>query len=332
MKYRLPGPASKPKYLRLEEFILQAITRGDYPLHSRLPSINELCRDSGLSRDTVLAAYGKLQERGIIRAIHGSGFFVAKNSFDHKLPLFLLFDVMNGYKEVLFRSFMENISKHYAVDIYFHYYNTQVLKNLVRLNAGHYEKYVVMPHFHENIASFLDKIPPDKLFFLDNIVIGMNVPAVFQNFEQDMYQALSEAAPLLNRYKKLVFLDNTLFQFIPEGMKTGFLSYCRVNRFPHRMAPEFRENEMEKGDVYIAVSDADLINIIKSAGRKGLKPGMDFGLISYDETPLKEVLAGGITVISTNFEKMGQLAADCILHERHEIIANECRLILRNSL
>jgi DNA-binding LacI/PurR family transcriptional regulator len=63
-----------------------------------------------------------------------------------------------------------------------------------------------------------------------------------------------------------------------------------------------------------------------------MKPGRDFGLISYDETPLKEVLAGGITVISTDFEKMGRLAADCILNERHEVVANECRLILRSSL
>jgi DNA-binding transcriptional regulator YhcF (GntR family) len=332
MKFRLPGPASKPKYLRLEDYILQAITRGDYPLHSRLPSINELCSESGLSRDTVLAAYGKLQERGIIRAIHGSGFFVARNSFDHKPSLFLLFDVMNGYKEVLYRSFMESISKQFSVDIYFHYYNTQVLKNLVWLNAGHYERYVVMPHFHENIASFLDKIPADKLFFLDNIVKGMRVPAVYQNFEDDMYKALSEATSLLAKYRKLVFLDNTLFQFIPEGMKTGFLNYCRINRFPHLMTSEFKEDEMEKGDVYIAVSDADLIKIIKYAARRGLKPGMDFGLISYDETPLKEVLAGGITVISTNFEKMGQLAAQCILQDSHEVIANECLLILRNSL
>lgn len=332
MKFRLPGPASKPKYLRLEEFILQAITRGDYPLHSRLPSINELCRESGLARDTVLAAYGKLQERGIIRAIHGSGFFVARNTFDHKPSLFLLFDVMNGYKEVLYRSFMESISKQYTVDIYFHYYNTQVLKNLLRLNAGHYEKYVVMPHFHENIASFLEKIPADKLFFLDNIVKGVHVPAVYQNFEEDIYNALSEAAPQLTKYRKLVFLDNTLFQFIPEGMKTGFIKYCSLHSFPYRMSPEFKEDEMEKGDMYIAISDADLIKIIKSATRRGMKPGRDFGLISYDETPLKEVLAGGITVISTDFEKMGRLAADCILNERHEVVANQCRLILRSSL
>jgi DNA-binding LacI/PurR family transcriptional regulator len=257
---------------------------------------------------------------------------VARNSFDHKPTLFLLFDVMNGYKEVLYRSFMESISKQYTVDIYFHYYNTQVLKNLLRLNVGHYEKYVVMPHFHENIASYLEKIPADKLFFLDNIVKGVNVPAVYQNFEQDIFNALSEAASHLVKYRKLVFFDNNLFQFIPVEMKTGFLKYCRLHDFPYQMSPEFREEEMENGDVYIAVSDADLINIIKSANRRKMKPGRDFGLISYDETPLKEVLAGGITVISTDFGKMGHLAADCILNERQDIIANECRLILRNSL
>ena len=65
---------------------------------------------------------------------------------------------------------------------------------------------------------------------------------------------------------------------------------------------------------------------------QNLKIVDDFGIISYNDTPLKKVVENGITTISTDFNIMGTLLANMILENRKEQIENECRLIIRNSL
>ena len=44
--------------------------------------------------------------------------------------------------------------------------------------------------------------------------------------------------------------------------------------------------------------------------KKKFKLRDDFGLLSYNDTPMKRFVAEGITVISTDFKLMGQKAAE----------------------
>jgi len=80
------------------------------------------------------------------------------------------------------------------------------------------------------------------------------------------------------------------------------------------------------------IEETDLVTLIKSCQTKGLKIGKDVGIISYNETPLKEILLDGITVISTDHHKMGETAAKLILENRKEKIKNPFVLIQRKSL
>lgn len=43
-----------------------------------------------------------------------------------------------------------------------------------------------------------------------------------------------------------------------------------------------------------------------------MKLGSDIGIIAYNDAPFKEILAGGITVLSTDFAKMGETTARMI--------------------
>lgn len=75
-----------------------------------------------------------------------------------------------------------------------------------------------------------------------------------------------------------------------------------------------------------------MVQVIEQSEIDNLKIGQDFGIISYNETPLKKVVANGITTISTNFEKMGEILAQMILENKKDQLENKCQLILRNSL
>ena len=80
------------------------------------------------------------------------------------------------------------------------------------------------------------------------------------------------------------------------------------------------------------LEDSDLVNLIKFCRAQHLVLGRDIGIISYNDTILKEILANGITVISTNHEKMGETAAHIMLNKRIGKVQNPFTLIRRNSL
>ena len=72
--------------------------------------------------------------------------------------------------------------------------------------------------------------------------------------------------------------------------------------------------------------------LIKLAKKKGYELGKEIGLISYNDTAVKEILEGGITVISTDFEMMGKTAASVILDRNTVYKRNPTKVIIRNSL
>ena len=80
------------------------------------------------------------------------------------------------------------------------------------------------------------------------------------------------------------------------------------------------------------MKDDDLVTLIKRIKKQKLKLGKEIGILSYNETPLKEILLDGITVISTDFEKLGDTAAQLVLDGKKEHIINPFRFVIRNSL
>jgi DNA-binding transcriptional regulator YhcF (GntR family) len=331
---RIDNTTSTPKYEQLVNEVLRHIRLKRLLIGDKLPSIHEICNNYDISRDTVVIAYNELKSRGIISPKHGKGFYVTSTTIRSKLKIFLLFDVMNGYKEVLYRAFLDSLGSDYQVDIFFHYYNLKVFDQLISNNMNKYGFYVIMPHFNEDVSKYLKQIPLEKLLIIDKDLTAAygSYAAVFQNFEKDVFYALDEAFPLLKKYKSLKFISNHNFQFIPDGMQKGFLNFCKEKKIKHSVHKEIKFSTPEKGDAFLAVSDQDLIELLKLCKKNNWEPGRDIGIISYDETPLKEILAGGISVISTDFKKMGETAAEMIKDRSVVKIENQCHFIPRKSL
>lgn len=82
--------------------------------------------------------------------------------------------------------------------------------------------------------------------------------------------------------------------------------------------------------IYLTIQERDLVNLVRQARKKKLILGKDIGIISYNETPLKELL--GITVISTDFKVMGETAAYMVLKNKKEKVKNVFKYIERNSV
>src|SRR5258706_3524384 len=88
-----------PKYLQVIDCVTNAIKQGKLHRGDKILSINELSNEYFLSRDTVQKAYDILEQRGIISAIKGKGFYINRTDIATKYRILLLFNKISNYKK-----------------------------------------------------------------------------------------------------------------------------------------------------------------------------------------------------------------------------------------
>jgi DNA-binding LacI/PurR family transcriptional regulator len=89
---------------------------------------------------------------------------------------------------------------------------------------------------------------------------------------------------------------------------------------------------MNEGEVYINLMEDDLVILIERIISNNFKIGEQIGVISYNETPLKKIILNGITTISSDFRKMGEMTAQLILENSTKHMEVPFYLTLRSSL
>ncbi|HLR36875.1 MAG TPA: GntR family transcriptional regulator [Chitinophagaceae bacterium] len=334
---RISFTPNTPKYLSIADSLIKAIRDGDFHKGDKLPSINQLSIEHLISRDTVEKAYKELKEQNIIEAVRGKGYFVNRTDVNIPTRVLLIFNKLSNYKKQIYDALRLSLGKNTKVDLKIHHWDINILDIIIKNNIGRYDYYVVMPHFYDNeekAINIINRIPREKLILLDRDLpqLEQNYTAIYQDFRKDIIDALEEAKPLLDKYQRLIYLNPTLTPYPPE-IKAGFRNFCMLNSFDYSIFEEMNENSpVQKGDVYIVISETDLVELIKKCKDNHFKIGTDIGIISYNETPLKEILLEGITVISTDHKAMGRKTAELILDKKYTKIKNPFRLIKRASI
>ncbi|HWS60396.1 MAG TPA: substrate-binding domain-containing protein, partial [Flavobacterium sp.] len=190
---------------------------------------------------------------------------------------------------------------------------------------------IIMPTNLIGAATAIKTLPVNEVFILDQTNPELiSFPAIYQNHQKDIYNCLVLGKNKLNKYENIILIFPGFRE--PLGMKIGFENFCKDFGFYYEVITEFKNRDIKKGEVYIIPNDRDLVQVIEKSKIQNLKIGEDFGVISYNETPLKKIVENGITTISTNFELMGKILAQMILKNQKDQIENKCHLILRNSL
>lgn len=323
--------SSKPKYRQIIDSIYNGIERRTLKKGDKVPSINQICSDFGLSRDTVMLAFNSLKEKGILHSQPGKGYYIDSIEINTAEKVFVLFDELNAFKEDLYNSLMNKLKGKANVEVFFHHFNYKVYKNLIHESLGNYTSYIIMPATFDNTSQFISKIPKEKVFILDRLKPDLtNYPVVYQDFELDFYDALVEGLPLLKKYRKLFFVN-------PGGKEpveriTGFERFCIENNFKYEIVKSLTGIKPSIYEAYFLISDDDLVELVKIAKYYKMKLGKKFGIVSFNDTKLKEVVSGGITTISTDFNEMGETLAKMVLDRKNMQVRNTSRLIIRNSL
>ena len=323
--------SSLPKYRQIINSALLAIEKKTLKKGDKVPSINQICSDLNLSRDTVMLAFNELKAKGILHSQPGKGYYVLTTEIQQEENIFVLFDELNSFKEDLYNSLIANFKGKAILDVYFHHFNFKLFKNLLTESIGNYTSYVIMPATFDNTSHLLSKLPKDKVFILDRLKPDLKMyPILYQDFENDFWDALNQGHELLKKYRKLVFVNPGGKE--PVERVKGFEKFCIANGFNYQVVKSLDGIRPELYEAYFVITDRDLVEMVRLAKEYKYKLGKKFGIVSFNNTMLKEVVAGGITTISTDFVEMGKTLASMVLNKKGGHIRNPSKLIVRNSL
>ncbi len=337
--FNIDNNSGVDKYRQIVEGIISAIRDGSLHRNDVLPSVSNLCGTFNLSKETVIKAYALLQQRGIVNAIARKGYYVATESVDHLSRVMLLFDELSPYKQALYDQFMKTLDGCASVDIFFHHCLPSQFATLLLDKIKYYDLAVVMPFKNETVQQIIQQIDDKKLLLIDRLDgIEKNCPHVIQDFQEQVYTCLHEATDLIRKYRTfyLIFPRNEAVAIkssqAPQEIQSGFSKYCVESGLNYRIVHRAGEMDYVPGTAVLLIDDLDLVETIETCRSHGLHIGSDFGIISYNDTPMKRVIEQGITVLSADFGEMGRIAADFIVSGKAAKITVPTRLIRRNSL
>lgn len=333
---KIQSNSKVPKYKQLISIFREGIQSRSILTDQQLPSINHLSASLDVSRDTVEKAYRELRKKDLVEAVPGKGYFVKKPNSAEKLRVLLLFNKLSAHKRIIYEKLIHLLNKKAEIDFYIYNNDLDHFRNVLEHRLDSYAYYVIIPHFYNkyhDALDIIDRIPKQKLVLLDKRIegIGGDYACVYQDFEKNIYDALAQLKDRIHKYKsiKLIFPSHT---YQPREIVNGFQRFCIEQQLKGTIVPDINKAQLESGDVYITMMEDDLISLIKKTKNLDLKVGSEIGIISYNENPLKEILLDGITVISTDFEMLGETAASMILSNEKAVRENPFRVIVRNSL
>lgn len=332
--------SSIPKYKQIFHSIINKIETGHIKYGQKLPSINRLSFDYYLARDTVEKAYIALKDKGVIESVKGKGYYVINSAPQSQIKILVLFNKLSDYKKEIYNALTTSMDEKVHIDFFVYHCDFEMYRKIILEHLEGYSYYVIMPHFKEfdinEYKVLMSKIQKEKIVILDNQIEGFDhyYSCIYQDFKMDLYDALVQAKDDLARYEKLVlvFPQNDDYPY-PKEIILGFRRYCGFNSVSHEILNSIKEDhEIKKGVAYVLIEESDLVQLIKLQRSAGLELGKDIGILSYNETPLKEVLAHGISVITTDFKEMGELAAKTVFENESIACKNNFIFIKRNSL
>ena len=327
--FKISETTGQTKLQQLVHSITEAINTGNLKVGDSLPSINQLSSTTGFSRDTIFKAYNILKQRNVIESAPQKGYYVANESF----KVFMLLDDFSAFKEQLYQSFRQNLPDSYSVDLLFHHYNPDVFHQLIQNSLGRYSMYVVMNIDHKTLDPILEKIDANKLLILD-----MGKPEngkmnfLLQNFNSSLKKCLEEGLSQLKKYDELVLVYSEKSTPHPAEVIQTVRSFCKKHEIKFKNIKELKESEIRKERAYFVIRDSDLVQVIKTCRAKHFELGKDVGVLSYNDTPMKQIVGGGITAISIDFELMGKRVANFVKNKQKIAEILTTSLILRDSL
>lgn len=324
--------AGLSKHEQLVKGIINAINDKILVQGSMLPSVNNMVKELGFASKTIVKAYSELKNRGLIESRNRLGYFVVNEATQQKVKVALLLFAFHSFQEVFYNAFREKLGENIQVDVFFHHNNIELFETIMGNIRGRYGMYVIAPIPHWTTKSILEKIPREKLLLVDRYEeLEGSFSHVTQEFEIATYMALKTLVSRIKSFEEIILFYKPNSDY-PKEVFRAFNKFLEDFDVKGSVRTHYSPGSIQKGKVYFTIGDGDLWNLLKDAKKQQILIGKEIGILSNDDSPVKEIVCDGITTFSTDFEKMGVQAADFVLNRKKIQKTIPTVLIRRNSL
>jgi len=322
-------------HLKSEAFadaIISAIKENEIKVGDPLPSINEIIKELNLSRKTIYTGYSILREQGIIGARERIGYYISSENVKKRLHILFVVNSLSPYLRDLFDALRARLESFAKIELSTHGANPKTFTSLLKDNIEQYDKILISGFNHSSFKKELEKIPSEKLILFSRDGGFKKAENYFlQDFLEGTYNALLQVSDTLTKYKNFYLIYDKKDKNFPieiaqatEKISTHLgLKFFHLNNLSDTI--DFRKS------LFLLIDDNDLVAILEKIEKKKLVLGQDAGIISYNETAIKRVIRQGISTISIDFKKMGEMIADSILNAENKQIKMETKFIKRPS-
>jgi len=321
-----------PKYLKIVDGINAAIADNEFEKGDLLPSVNGLSSELGVARETVVTAYKNLKDRGIIGSRHGVGFYVDNINTQQKLKVALVLYAFHSFQEIFYNTFREALGEDIKIEVFFHHNNKKQYQQIITNINGKYGMYVVAPIHNKITQKVLSRILPNKLLIIDRYEnLGKNYSYITQEFYKTTLNVLDQLLEKLVSYKKIILFYRKDADY-PKNIKKAFSDFTKKHRLNGKIEKQYQPHLLKKNYAYIIIGDVDLWKLLKDAQKQSFEVGEDIGILSANDSPVKEIICGGITTFFADFDYMAKKAADFALNKNPIKEILKVKLYRRKSL
>lgn len=154
---------------------------------------------------------------------------------------------------------------------------------------------------------------------------------VDHDYSPHLVAALAKEYPLLTKYKKMVLVCAKPPAYL-KSLRPLLARFCQTTGLCFTSTDSIiSARKISKYELFFVFEENDLVCLIRKTAQQ-FKPGVDIGIISFNDTPLKELLLGGITTISADHYTMGENRIAISGGKDKTSVSNPFSLIIRKSL
>jgi DNA-binding transcriptional regulator YhcF (GntR family) len=320
-----------PKYRQIILSLVSAIETRNMQVGDKLPSINQLCTDSTVRRDTVLYALNELRSRGIISSHHGKGYYIASRDFTVNERIFMLFDTMDDYAVHIYNSLVPLLPPGASAEICFHHNDPERIRKYLTDNIGLYTSYVLSLKGLEDYGNLVGQLRGSRICLIGRPVNGIpEKPCVYHDSGKDLYESLRYLRKYFKKYCRLVYLSRN----VPgTSEKTdAFTRFCTeenldfvICRNPEKLRPALFE-------AYIVPDDEILLELLAQIRKPDFSVGENIGIVTFEDSMMKEVALGGLTTITHDYHELCNRMLEIVQGGKRGQQRIRSRVIQRNSL
>lgn len=323
---------SLSKHEQLVLGIIEAIDSGNLSVGDQLPSINVMVGETGFARKTIVKAYDEMKDRGLVESKKTKGYYIASTKTKVFLKIALLLYSFQRFQQEFYNALRKELGDKVQIDVFFHHNNEAVFETIFLNIQGKYGMYVVAPIESEPSKRLLKTLSPERLIIVDRFLnIGPGYTYVTQEFRKSTYNNLAGLLPKIKNYEKAVLFFRK-DQDYPNDILKSFLRFAKEHGVKSAVLRNYEQDSVEKGVLYLFISDADLWLLLKDCIQRGYDLGKEVGILSFNDHVVKQIVSGGITTISTDFKSMAALTAQNIKQLQFTKSIVPTTLIGRNSI